>query len=550
VRRGSRRSLRFAALGLAFTLVGAACGGDDNGGGGKSNGGGPNPTEETGTPTPGGTLTYAIEAESSGGYCLVEAQLAAGGMQVAQAVYDPLFAFDEDLKPKPYLAESMTPSADYKSFTIKLRSGVKFHDGSDLTADVVKDNFDLLRGEPEASKKYGRTSLLFRFVYSNIDSVTVSDPLTVVVNMKVAWPAFPDYLAGGRNGIMGKAQYSDPDCAEKMVGTGPFKLDSWERGQSMELSKNPTYWRKDKDGKQLPYLDKVVFRPIAGTPDRYDALDGGTIDAMHFGLQSVMDQIESDDRFVLIKEPDGHKEVAYGLVNSAKAPLDDVEVRRHMGMAIDRDTLNDIANDGQARIADGPFDTKVMGYLKDPGVLEHDPDKAAEFFKGKNISVRVSYATDPTTKAIAEEVKSELEGVGVKVSIDEKDQATLINQAIGGDFNILLWRNHPGADPDTQYVWWHSGSPVNFGKITDPRIDKDLDEARSELDPDKRRALYEDLNKAFAEGAYNQWNWYANWAIGASNKVHNLTGTTLPDGSKGMGMHWGWHMLTETWVDQ
>ena len=91
---------------------------------------------------------------------------------------------------------------------------------------------------------------------------------------------------------------------------------------------------------------------------------------------------------------------------------------------------------------------------------------------------------------------------------------------------------------------------MNFGRINDPDIDKALEEGRVELDPDRRKEIYEDLNRAFAKGAYAMWNWYAPWAVAASDRVHNLVGTTLPDGSKGGGLHWGWHMLTEAWVDQ
>ena len=550
VRRRSRRSLNLVALGLAFSLVAAGCGGDDDKG---DNGNGSDvTTEETGTPVPGGTLTYALEAESSGGYCLAEAQLAAGGIQAAYAIYDPLMAYDENLVAKPYLAESLTANDDHTSFTIKLRQGVKFHDGSDLTAEVVKDNMDLWRGDATATKTYGRRPLLLPFVFQNLDTVTAQDASTVVVTTKLPWPAFPDYLASGRFGIMGKAQYSDPNCAEKLVGTGPFQLVQWTRNQSMDLEKNPSYWRKDKDGNQLPYLDKVSFRPIPGGPDRFDALDGGTVNAMHSSSQSIFDQTMADDRFVFIAEDEGHKEVGYGLINVANPPMDDYEVRKHMAMAIDREVLNDINSNGEFQVANGPFDTDVMGYLEDPGIeaYEYDPDTATDFFKGKDISVRVSYATDPTTKAIAEEVKSQLEAVGVSVTVDDKDQATLIEQALGGDFNILLWRNHPGTDPDTQYVWWHSGFPSNFGRLKDPEIDRLLEEGRVEPDAEKRRAIYEDLNRAFAAGAYAQWNWYTEWGISADKSVHNLTGTDLPDGSKGAGMNWGWHFLTETWIDQ
>ena len=554
MQRRSRRATQVAALGLALVLTASACGGNDK----KSSDGGSDttiPTTDAPTnskPTPGGELTYGVEADASGGYCLPTAQLAAGGIQIANAIYEPLFSFDKDFKPQPYLAESSSWNADYTALTIKLRQGIKFQDGSPLNSAIVKLNLDVSRGDPAATAKTGLSPLLFVFVYQNIASIDAPDDSTVVINTKVPWPALPDFLASGRNLMVGESQLmaGADGCKDQFNGTGPFKVDSWTPNQEMKLSKNPNYWRKDKDGVQLPYLDKLTFKPIEGGPQRFDALDGNSIQAGHWSTGTIFTQIQKDDRFQLTAEAEGHKEVAYGLVNVAKAPMDDIEVRKHMAMAIDRETLNDINSAGKFKIADQPFDTGVIGYVKDIGTIAYDPDAAAAFFKGKNISIKMSYATDPTTKAIAEEVKAELADVGVTVNVDEKDQATLINQALGGDFNILLWRNHPGADPDTEYNWWHSGSPVNFGKINDPEIDRLLDEGRSEPDPAKRKAIYQDLSRAFVTGAYNQWNWYTEWGIGSYKTVHNLTGTTLPDGSAGAGMTWGWHLLTEAWVDQ
>ena len=242
--------------------------------------------------------------------------------------------------------------------------------------------------------------------------------------------------------------------------------------------------------------------------------------------------------------------MGYGLVNVGQAPMDDKEFRLNVSKAIDREVLNDINSGGKFKVANQPFDTGVIGYLDDIEAPTFDPDAAEAYFAGKNASLRLSYATDPTTKAIAEEVKAQLADVGVEVVIDEKDQATLIAQAIAGDFNILLFRNHPGADPDTQYNWWHTGSPVNLGKINDPEIDRLLDEGRSEPDPAKRKTIYEDFNRAFAAGAYAQWNWYTEWGVGSYTTVHNLTGAHLPDGTEGPGLTWGWHSLSEAWVDQ
>ena len=553
MQRRSKRGFKFAAFGLALALTAGACGGDDK----KSDEEGPDTTVPTtdapaGKPTPGGELTYSVEADASGGYCLPTAQLAAGSIQVANAVYDSLFVFDKDFKATPYLAESSSWNPEYTSLTIKLRQGVTFHDGTPLNAEIVKLNLDVSRGDAEATAKTGLAPLLFIFVFQNIASIDAPDDSTVVINTKVPWPALPEFLASGRNGIVGESQLmaGTDGCKDQFNGTGPFKVDSWTPNVEMKLSKNPSYWRKDADGVQLPYLDKLNFKPIEGGPARFDALDGNTIQAGHWSTGTIFTQIQEDDRFQLTAEAEGHKEVAYGLVNVAKAPLDDIEVRRHMAMAIDRETLNDINSEGKFKVADQPFDTGVIGFVDDIDTIAYDPDTAAAFFEGKNLEVKLAYATDPTTKAIAEEVKAELNEVGVTVNITDKDQATLINQALGGDFNILLWRNHPGADPDTQYNWWHSGSPVNFGKINDPEIDRLLDEGRSEIDPAKRKTIYQDLSRAFVTGAYNQWNWYTEWGIGSYKSVHNLTGATLPDNSPGAGMTWGWHLLTETWVDQ
>lgn len=545
-----RKSVGLVAVLLAFTLTAAACGSD-------SKSGGTTDTKKVGTkdsakPKPGGTMTMALESENSGGWCLPSAQLAAAGIQVANAIYDPLVILDANYEWKPYLAQTVTPNADATEWTFKLRSGITFSDGTPLNADIVKENIDLTYGEPTIVAKTGISPLLFRFVYSNIASVEKVDDLTVTVKMKSAWSAFPYYLAGSRNGIIGQAQIDagKVGCADKLVGTGPFMLESWTRNQQFVAVKNPKYWRKDANGVQLPYLDKIIFKPIESSTNRLSALEGGTVDAMHTTNANNRDQIKKEsDKFTLIPEADGRHEVSYGLLNVAKGPFADITVRKALAMALDRNALNDVGNNGEFKIANQPFDTKVMGYVKDLAAPKYDPDAAAKVLKPMNLTVRLSYATDPSTKLIAEDVKRQLGDVGVAVNIDEKDQSTLINQALGGDFDLLLWRNHPGVDPDTQLVWWHSGSLVNFGKINDLDLDKLLDEGRAETDPAKRTEIYQNVSKLFADKLYDAWNWYSEWAFGTNKKVHNLGYNTLPDGSPGTGLNWGWTYLPEVWVD-
>ena len=143
-------------------MVATACGGGDDDGGGSTSGG------DAGTPTPGGNVVYGLEAETIDGWCLPESQLAISGIMVAQAVYDTLTRPNAEGEIEPWLAESVEPNEDSSVWTITLRDGVTFHDGTPLTAEVVKNNLDAYRGEYPA-----RTSLLFVFVLGNIASTEV-----------------------------------------------------------------------------------------------------------------------------------------------------------------------------------------------------------------------------------------------------------------------------------------------------------------------------------------------------------------------------------------
>ena len=230
MRRRLPRPQQLAVLAVALVLVAASCGKDTasttttTAKGGTTN-------EQLGDPVEGGSLTYGLEAETSDGWCLPKSQLAASGIMVANQMYDSLFQYDANFKPQPYLAQSYSWNPTYTALTIKLRPGIKFSDGSDLTSSVVKLNLDVTRGEATAAAKTGVAAALFIFVYQDIASVDAPDPLTVVVNTKRAWPGLVDIMAQGRNGIIGEKQLMDKApgdttantlCAKNVIGTGPF----------------------------------------------------------------------------------------------------------------------------------------------------------------------------------------------------------------------------------------------------------------------------------------------------------------------------------------
>ena len=252
--RGRGRVLLGAVAAMA--MLASACGGGDSDSADGSEG---SDDAGAGDPVYGGELSYGLEAETTGGWCLGESQLATSGIQVARAIYDTLTVPNEDGDFVGMLAESVEPNEEFTEWTVRLREGIKFHDGTVLNSSVVKNNIDAWRGEYP-----GRNPLLLRFAYSPITDVSVTDDLTLSITTEVPWPAFPSYLFyTGRVGIMAQAQLDDPEnCDSNLIGTGPFMLEEWQVNDFLAATKNPDYWATDDSGNQLPYLDKVTFRPF------------------------------------------------------------------------------------------------------------------------------------------------------------------------------------------------------------------------------------------------------------------------------------------------
>jgi len=554
-----RRRVRLTTIAgaLSLALLAGACGGGDDSSKGSSGSGssGAGGESAAGTPVPGGELSYGLEAETTAGWCLPETQLAQSGIMVARAIYDTLTVPNDKGEYVPFLAESVTPNADNTVWTIKLRNGVKFHDGSALNATVVKNNLDAIRGEYPARKP-----LLLRFVYSNIASVDVVDDSTLTVTTKTPWPALPAFLYySGRVGIMAQAQLDDPGtCDTKLIGTGPFKLDEWVQNDHLTASKNPDYWGKDAKGNQLPYLDKVTFKPIADGDSRINSLLSGQLNAAQSagaGPIETMQAAQKSGEIDLVESSD-RAEVAYGMFNTSKPPFDNPIAREAAAYALDRDEFNKVVNRGLFKVATGPFAPGEVGYLDDAGFPKHDPAKAKELLAqyqaqtGKPLEFTFTLPNDPASLQLGQLVQEQGKKVGVKVNLQPVEQATLISTAIGGNYEAIAFRNHPGGDPDTQYVWWYGGAPTNFGKFNDPQMNALLDQGRAETDPAKRKAIYEDVNRLFAKQVYNLWLNWTQWDVGTATDVQGIMGPALPDGSPpSPGLAAG-HSLAGAWIQK
>jgi peptide/nickel transport system substrate-binding protein len=561
-RAGSTASatlLRLIALLLTLGLVAAACGGGDDGdetaeedGGGDDGAAEPAP-EDDGEPVMGGEVVYALEAETNGGYCLPEAQLAISGIQVARTLYDTLTAPNAEGEIEPYLAESVEPNDDFTQWTITPREGITFHDGTPLDAQIIADNINAWRGTYPA-----RSPLLLLFVFQDVADVVATPEGTVVVTTKRPWVSFDWTLwNSSRNGIVGRAQLDadDTTCANNMVGTGPFMLENWTVNQELVAVKNPNYWQQDEAGNQLPYLDKITYRPVNEIAQRINALESGQLDMMHTSdTEQMADRLrplaEAGD--IENIESDAFGEVTYLMMNASVPPFDNKNARLAVSHALDREFLKEVRGGGIGEIANDPFAEDVMGHLGDEaGFPEFDVAKAEEAAAayeeetGSPLSFTYSFVSSESGNLSAQEIQTQMADAGIDMEIQPVgDQATAINTAIAGEFEMIGWRNHPGADPDTQYNWWYEGSPVNFGRIADPEINRLLDEGRTT--PEGREEIYQDLSRRFAEEAYNLWLARTIWSVSHAPDINGILGPTLPHGAGFPGLGTG-HYVHGMW---
>jgi peptide/nickel transport system substrate-binding protein len=509
--------------------------------------------DTAGDPVRGGRIIYGLEAETAGGWCLPEAQLAPSGNVVRMALFDTLTALNEDAEAKPYLAKSVTPDPSFTQWTIVLRQGITFHDGTPLDATVVKNNLDAYLGRYPT-----RAPDLFPIVFENVDTVTVVDPMTVQVTTKTPWIALPTYLA--TIGIIGQAQLDDADeCDKNLIGTGPFMITGWTPNQELRAERNPDYWQIAPDGEPYPYADSIEFRPIVDAQQRVNAVEAGEINVMATSepndIHGTLTELSDSGDLNLLVAND-HAEVGYLMLNSGKPPFDDERMRRAVAQGIDREMYNELTNGGFSTIADQPFPKGDLGYVDDPGFPKYDPDAAkalvAEYVAdGNEPSLTISCASEPAIIARAEVLQGQLSEIGLDVDIHSVDEATLINEAIGGTFQANVWSQHAGGEPDAQYIWWHGQpNPTNFARIEDDEIDAALEQGRGEPDPDKRREIYEGLSRRFAEKVWNVWLNYSEWGIALAPDVHGVLSASLPDdgGPVFTGVAGG-HPVHAMWID-
>ncbi len=566
--RNRRRWLGVLAALLTLMLVAAACGGSDDSGGGDDGNAQGDGDEQQGDPDEGvepqrgGSLVYAREAETSSPWTPSQMICDTSCHQAIRGIYDTLTSVGEDLEAHPYLLESFEPNATYDEWTFTAREGVTFHDGTPFDADALLDHFERMRA-----------STLVGNALQAITDVTKVDDMSVLITTETPWVDLPVYFAGQPGYIASPTWLAAVDDgsaeATEPVGTGPFVFAEYHPGNNFRMTANPDYWLEAPDGQPYPYLDEIEFVVQEEDQTRARSVLSGEVDMTHTDrgpdIETLRDAADSGQ--LQLFEMDDRQGVTYGLINvAADSPLQDVEVRRAAAMAIDQEFRNQSRSAGIFEIANGPFSPGTPGYLEDTGFPAYDPDGAREIvdaYEAENGPIQISYRTtaDPDNLQTVELVASNLEDVGIEVSIDQTEQGEFIQQAVLGNFEIFTWRNHGGVDPETERVWWHSetADPIgeialNFGRFQDDVIDENLQILRESTDDAERLAATEAINRQFGEQVYDIWSDWIFWDIAYQNDVHGVqTPLVLPDDSPGLVQGVGANgaiALPQLWVDQ
>jgi peptide/nickel transport system substrate-binding protein len=513
---GKTRWLLLVVAALALALGG--CGGDDGddeaggGGGGES----------------GGTLVFAGASDP----VALDGALVSDGESIR--VITQLFETLIGLKPgttelEPALATEWKVNDDATVFTFTLREGVKFHDGTDFNAEAVCFNFDRwynFKGplqNPSAS--YYWQSFFGGFAKNESEDLSPSlyksceaqDETTAVMTLTKPSASMLGALTQQAFSIASPKALQEFDAdagtvdeetgfkptgtfgTEHPIGTGPFKFESWTRGDRLVLSRYDDYWG-DK-----AKLDEVIIRPIGDNAARLQALQNDEIQGYDLVEPQDVATIEGDENLKIIERPAFN--VAYVTINQAQKPMDKLEVRQAVAYGLDREAVVNNFYGGRGVVAKEMMPPEVMGYADDVTEYTYDPEKSKELLQKAGLTLPVPidfwYPTDvsrpymPDPKRNFEALAASLNKSGFKVTAHSApwspDYLGRVDEGTAGHLNLIGWTGD-FADPDNFIgVFFQSFSP-QFG-FRNPELFNLLDQGEAESDEAKREETYQQANR-------------------------------------------------------
>jgi peptide/nickel transport system substrate-binding protein len=503
--------MRRVGFALALVLFLGACGS-----GSTSTG-----TTTSGAPKMGGTLRVAQETEintldpnTSG--LVVE-------REIYYNMYDSLLAIDAKLNFKPDLATSWK-FTDPQTLVLTLRQGVKFQDGTDFNADAVKFNLDryMTSTDPAAARKSDLAS---------VQSVEVTDPSTVTLHLKKPDATLLAALVD-RAGMM-----LSPTAIKQLgaklatgpvgAGTGAFEFVEWKQDDHLTLKRNPNYWRKDSSGRQLPYLDQVIYRPMTDLNAILAALQTGDVDMARVVAGKDIATVKSDSSLVYRDTPS----LGYGdmELNVAAPPFNDPAKAKAVADAIDRNQILQNVGFGVGVVSYGPITSASWAYDPSEKIFgKADSAKAKATATGFSFTLKMANTQDSIQEG--QLIQAQLKQAGITVNLLPEDFGKLtLETRVQHQFDAALSGWSGRIDPDgNMYAFFHTGGSFNDGRYSNPQVDTLLEQARATEDQSKRKQLYQEAQKIIVGDAPVVFTTDPTVPQISSKKVQNFQ--LIPDG--------------------
>ena len=444
---------------------------------------------------------------------------------VFAAICDKLFDIDEKSNIVPQLALGHETSADGKTVTLKLRPGVKFHDGEPFNAEAAKYSLERHLNMKGSFRKPELAA---------VESVEVTDPLTVKLNLKQSFSPLLAQLTD-RAGMMVSpkaAEAAGDKFALKPVCAGPYKFVERVPQDRIVVEKFADYWNKDH-----VLIDKITYLPIVDSTVRLANLKSGGLDLMERVLATDIKEVRDNPKLRLSKAVSlGWFALLVNMANGAKAdnPLGkDARVRRAFELSIDREALNQVVFNGEFMPGNQWVNPQSPYYQQAFPIPKRDIAKAKALMKEAGVTGRVSIdfmlANSPEIRAVGEVLQSMVAETGFDLKLRVVEAATAFKSAEDGDFQLYENNWSGRIDPDGNSVIYQTcGAPQNPGHYCDKEIDAWHLEARASSDLATRKAAYEKITAKFLAEGWMIFLFHPQYLIAHTERLENFK--PMPDG--------------------
>lgn len=440
--------------------------------------------------------------------------------RMRQLIFNALTRKNEKFEPVGDLAETITPSADYKTFTFRLRPNVRFHDGRVVSAADVKYTFDTMLAKGFRSAK--RVEL-----EGVLESVALSpdDPRSVVFNCKTPFPGLPNALVPV--GIIPEG--STELQAKKPIGTGPFRFESYAEDQEVVLAAYKDYFEG------APGVERLRIKIIPDNSTRESELRKGSVDlAINADFDPVTVEGLQKAEHIKVDLVEGTNLTHLG-VNLLDPILKDQRVRQALAYGIDREQIIRDVLRGQARLAHSVLPPSQEAYEPSATQYNYDPehakrllDEAGRIEKDGQPRLKLTLKTSTISLArkTGEALQEQLRRIGVQIDLQSLEQQKLTQDMVEGNFQLYL-RTMVGGNQSTdifRFVYGSKSVPPNGqnrSRYSNPQVDKLLDESQI-ASPEQRRQIFSEVQKILSRELPQIYLWYPATYLIYRDRVSNV----------------------------